>query len=480
MKTPFVVVCLLAACSSNETQAPTIGDALGGATSSASGGATTNTPASGGASPSVDLTAGRAATGQGGSGGAIPPAESTPDGLLPITNDTATALKDPAAACRGWAAEPEGGPPPVLEFVIDVSGSMADQPAYPGQANSATKWQETQRVLPGVFQALPASWAIGISFYRKPDNGCFMGDQSVTIDALSDAQKSSISASIAARGPKNNTTAANNVQGATPTLPAWRFGLEQLKAFNNPTFSNSPRYIVLITDGVPTVNADGCTYVNPITQSEYDSQVDIVSNEGSSANAKTFVVGVLGSEQTGNATYDPRYMLSRLAVAGRTEQPGGCTPMSGNVDTSVTPSVVTQPGSYCHYDLSASTDFGGDLAKALGKIVSSVVSCNYSVPAPPSGNQTIESVAHQRRLQRRQQQLLLGTAKHQRELHQGLALYRLHQQRHSNLRRDLQALAEQPQSGPEPRLRMQNGRAARALIFPKIGRLTAAHLRKVP
>jgi hypothetical protein len=314
-------------------------------------------------------------------------AQDTPDGLESISAATATALEDPATACQGWASEPEGGLPPVLEFVIDVTGSMADQRAYPNDpTNPATKWQETQRVLPGVFQSLPSTWAVGISYFRKPDNGCFVADQSVPIGVLNAAQQTSITDSIQRRGPKNDTNAADNVQGATPTLAAWRYGLSQLQSWTAPAgYEQSPRYIVLITDGVPTVNADGCTYVNPITQAEFDAEVNIVQMEGQAASIKTFVVGVLGSEQTQNATYDPLYMLSRLAVAGRTEEPPGCVPLSGAVNTSVTPTVLTTRGSYCHYDLSTSTDYAQALIDALGSIANSVISCNYTVPTPPAG-----------------------------------------------------------------------------------------------
>ena len=83
-------------------------------------------------------------------------AQDTVDGLAPITTAQADTLKDPAQACSGWAEEPEAtGQPPILEFVIDVTGSMADQPAYPTQANSPSKWTEMQRVLPTAFQSFP-------------------------------------------------------------------------------------------------------------------------------------------------------------------------------------------------------------------------------------------------------------------------------------------------------------------------------------
>jgi hypothetical protein len=314
-------------------------------------------------------------------------AQDTTDGLQSISPTTAAALGDPATACQGWGSEPEGGLPPILEFVIDVTGSMADQRAYPSDPNNtATKWQETQRVLPGVFQSLPATWAVGVSYFRKPDNGCFVPDQSVPIGVLTAAQQTAIADSLGRRGPKASTNAADNVQGATPTLAAWRFGLSELQNYSAPAgYAQSPRYIVLITDGVPTVNADGCTYVNPITQAEFDSEISIVGTEGQAASVKTFVVGVLGSEQTQNATYDPLFMLSRLAAAGGTEKPAGCVPVSGTVNTSVTPTALTARGSYCHYDLSASANYAQALIDALGSIANSVISCHYTVPAPPAG-----------------------------------------------------------------------------------------------
>ncbi len=326
------------------------------------------------------------------SGPGVTPAEDTVDGLEAISAEQAEALEDPARVCAGWSAEPEGGMPPILEFVIDVTGSMADQPAYPNDpTNPVSKWEEMQRVLPGVFDSLPAHWAVGVSFYRKPDNDCFLPDQPVPIDVMTDAQKALVTQAIEVRGPKPSTNDPDNVQGATPTLAAWRYGVSQLTAWSAPAgYAASPRYVVLITDGVPTVNSDGCTYVNPVTQEEYDQQVEIVRTEGEAANVQTFVVGVLGSEQTGNATYDPLYMLSQLAVAGRTEEPAGCTPVSGVVDTTVEPTVLTSRGSYCHYDLSTSTDFAGALELALLQIASTMVSCNYTVPPPPDSAQEID------------------------------------------------------------------------------------------
>jgi len=312
-------------------------------------------------------------------------AQDTPDGLTAITSTQAAKLTDAAVMCSGWSSEPEdASTPPILEFAIDVTGSMADQPAYPAEANSPSKWTEMQRVLPSVFQSFKTDWVTGVSYFRKPDNGCFVPDQSVPIDVLTAAQLTAIEGSIARRGPKGNTNAADNVQGATPTYAAWKHALEQLTTYQAPAgYETSKRYIVLITDGVPTVNADGCTYVNPITQTEYDSEIALIKSEGDKAGVKTFVVGVLGSEQAQNATYDPLYMLSNIAVAGGTAKPAGCVPTSGSLDANHT--TLETHGSYCHYDLSQSQDFAGDLTTALSDIQGSIISCKYAIGTPPAG-----------------------------------------------------------------------------------------------
>jgi hypothetical protein len=261
---------------------------------------------------------------------------------------------------------------------------MADQPADPKDASGASKWEAMQSVLPSAFQGLPTNWIAGVSYFRKPDNGCFEPDQSVPIDVMSTTQLAAIEESIARRGPKGNTTDADNVQGATPTYAAWKHALDRISTYAVPPgYESSKRYIVLITDGVPTVNADGCTYVNPITQEEYDSEIALVKSEGNAQSVKTFVVGVRGSELAQNATYDPLFMLSNLAVAGGTEKPEGCVPVTGTLDAERT--TLAERGSYCHYDLSQSTDFAGDLVSALSDIQRSLVSCRYTLPPPPTG-----------------------------------------------------------------------------------------------
>ena len=314
--------------------------------------------------------------GSGGSGNG-PFAQDSATGFLPITESQATSVttQTPGSsnACAGWSAEPEGGTPPVFEFLIDASGSMHDDPANPADPNGPNKWTVMAQTMPSVYASLPANFAVGVSYYNKPGSS-YTGAQAVPIAPLGAAgstQRNQIDQSL------SNTTP----NGYTPTYNAWEFALSRLTAWQAPTgYATSPKYIVVITDGVPTVLRDGRTNQNPINQAEYDWQISAIKTDGDAAGVKTFVVGVVGSENPQGATYDPLYMLSKLAIAGGTGKQN-CTPVSG------TPSgnTVNPRGTYCHFDLSQATDFAAALSTALGNIAQSVISCNYTVPASSNG-----------------------------------------------------------------------------------------------
>ena len=222
------------------------------------------------------------------------------------------------------------------------------------------------------------------------------------LSELADSPQSPLSP--AQRETLNASLEQQTSWGFTPTLAAWQFALDQVTSWTPPPpppdYSASPRYVVLITDGVPTVTRDGCTVQYPISQEEYDYLVDAVRTQGEAAGVKTFVVGVLGSEAPQGATYDPLYMLSQVALAGGTPQPEDCVSVSGTVSQpAVDPLLgvltgdtnsLTSRGTYCHFDMTADTDFASGLLNALGTIVEQVesvvpMSCSHDVPPPPSG-----------------------------------------------------------------------------------------------
>jgi hypothetical protein len=319
---------------------------------------------SGGGGGTSGIVIGTGSTGAG-KGGPL-----TADGLAPLTPDQANSLT--AAACQGWQGEPEKGPA-VLVFQIDTTTSMTQTaPSTGGQS----KWAALQAAMPTAFAALPDSWAVGLSFFARPINGgCYQGVQSVPIAPLTAAQRTALNQAVQNFQPG----------GYTPTEAAYVFALSQIQSMSGS------RYIVLETDGVPTVNSDGCTVAGnggnniAISDQEYSHLIATVGSNTASTGVKTFVVGVPGSEDPQGATYDPMYKLSQLAVAGGTAK-AGCTPASGTP----TGNTVNPRGTYCHYDMTQSTNFGADLIATLGTIQGQVVSCIYTVPAAPAG-QTISS-----------------------------------------------------------------------------------------
>jgi hypothetical protein len=288
--------------------------------------------------------------------------------MVQLTAEQAATMTDPAGACEGWQAEPEGGPA-VVEFVLDTTNSMAEEtPSTGGQ----TKWQVMQDVLPDALAGLPESWAIGLTFYCGGGNGnCYQPQQHVPI-ALHDAtQQAALADAIRARG--------NCIY--TPSQAAWTFGL------NTVLNTNGSHYIVLVTDGVPTVNSDGCTLGSgntSISQAEYDSFIATVRQQTAGTGVKTFVVGVPGSEDPQGAPYDPMYELSLLAEAGGTAI-AGCTSASGTSNGNQ----VNPRGTYCHYDMTQAADFATGLASTISTIAGGIVACDYTVPTPQDPNQVI-------------------------------------------------------------------------------------------
>lgn len=409
-------------CSSGDVEAPPESGAAGAGSGSSAALGAVGSAGQGSSTSSVGTTTGTSPLASGGSGsaaaktesGSVPAAAPSVGGSplsTPAGGGTGGVFSGPRPAAtggKGGTSSPPGtvgaggsaasagtcaavsgsaqASPPILEFVIDITLSM-DSDAYPTDpAKNASKWEEMQRILPGSFKSLPSNWVVGVSFYNfsmvSRSSGCFVGQQAVPLHVLDTAQRSAIDRSIGAQVPAS----------FTPTISAWQFGLSRLKAWSAAPpagYEKSPRYIVLITDGVPTVARDGCTQMLPISASEYDGVISLLKSQGEAAGVKTFVVGVLGSEETQSATYDPLYMLSRMAEAGGTATPTDCVPRSGTVascGTSQRPATCLESrGNYCHYDMTAEPDFAAGLTRALSSVATQAISCDYAIPKPTDG-----------------------------------------------------------------------------------------------
>jgi len=145
----------------------------------------------------------------------------------------------------------------------------------------------------------------------------------------------------------------------TPTHDAYHNALEEgLKPYTGP----GDKFMLLMTDGAPT-QLIGC---GPLGTSQMAVGLEPILEEVTATAAggiKTFVIGSPGSEE-GEAG-DMRAFLSEMAQTGQTG-PTGCS--------------VEGP-TFCHFDMTASTDFSAALADGLASIAKQVEStCTFAKP----------------------------------------------------------------------------------------------------
>ena len=278
--------------------------------------------------------------------------------------------------------------PPVIMFQIDITNSMTNVTPTTG---NQSKWQATQAALEAVLPELPQDWVVGMTFFNKPapqNGGCYDGTQfPLVVPAALSQNLTAINAAI------NGITLQASVATWTPTLNAWQYAFNYITGTwpNSDQYATSHKYIVFMTDGVPTVNRDGCTSGNScpdacVSQSEYDYFVQTITDTTAASNgAETFFIGVPGSDEAQGAPYDPRDMLSELAFAGGTA-PAGSTAASCAAAT---------PGNYCHIDLTTTADFSSALESAIKYTVGNSVtkSCVFNVPTPPADKYFVD-LAH--------------------------------------------------------------------------------------
>lgn len=295
-------------------------------------------------------------------------AEGTPVGLLSISADQAKALlNDPDSACAGWAAEAE--PNSVLEFIVDVSGSMLKTSSG---TNGASKWAVTQGALHDAMTHLPPRQPVGISFF--PNQALVVSNTPRPVDACVDTSANIAIEPLAVDGVQRTKilSAVDSLQpnrdAATPTHDAFNIASAELLA----TTEVGEKYVVLITDGQPTQSL-GCIGNGITCEPEPTSPIVAAIADARQKDAvRTFVVGSPGSEKNDCTNADVRDWLSAAATAGDTAK-SGCSDQGPN---------------FCHFDLSQASDFGKAMSEALASIVGSV-SCDWTVSPPPAG-QTID------------------------------------------------------------------------------------------
>ena len=269
--------------------------------------------------------------------------------------DSGTVDRDDACATSSDATK---ALPPVVQLVVDTSGSMDWPPGWAptspddSKPPGATKWEITRDALLAAVSSLGKDIALGASFFpsvEQEGDTCLLNEQAVPIALLGGAGSD-------ARTAWESAVADVDPEGATPTHGAYLFGVEQLSA----TKLEGAPVILLITDGTPT-----CTLSCECTEDNVpvDSEPLIAEAAEAFANGvRTFVIGSPGSEET-------RDVLSQLASEGGTARPG-CSNAGPE---------------FCHFDMTTEPDLAKGLAQALDEIGMSLGSCEYPIPAPPAG-----------------------------------------------------------------------------------------------
>jgi hypothetical protein len=245
--------------------------------------------------------------------------------------------------------------PPVLQFVVDTSGSMNWVPGTerPPASGELSKWEITRDALTTAIANMPNAAAVGLSYYPNTQGAgaCIIPEAAAPIARLTPEQRALIERANARQIPI----------GGTPTHAAYEYGVQQLQS---SSLAGS-RFLVLITDGIPTYTldceGDGQTRVDggPLVAS--------VAARNGQDGIRTFVIGSPGSEPA-------RDELSQMALVGGTG-PAGCADVEPNT---------------CHFDMTQAADFSAALKQALGDIAEATLGCEYAVPELPPGRTRLD------------------------------------------------------------------------------------------
>jgi hypothetical protein len=281
-----------------------------------------------------------------------------------------------ASACNGTSSEPESIPAKI-EMVVDVSSSMTQTT----NGSNLTKWEQTQTSIVAAFvgdgaaaQGLPDSVAVGLLFYpnTQRDQGTLRQTAPVRQCVNTDA-----AIPIATLGPDVSGSQRQKLRDAlngivleytgTPTWDALNYGAYTELLEKGASVGGKP-YIVLITDGMPTISGQCTNAQGSITDVDPEPIVTLIDKLWQEQGVKTFLIGSPGSE-------NGREWMSRAAVLGGTAK-AGCQEAGPN---------------WCHMDLTVSEDFGAALTAALQAIAGSVASCNYKILAEGVNGGTVDA-----------------------------------------------------------------------------------------
>jgi len=255
--------------------------------------------------------------------------------------------------------------PSNLLFLVDRSGSMncnlppitdsatCEKTATTADSTKPTKWSVITSAMSQAFQTLSAvpDAAVALGLFSVDDVCGVRSEPEVALSALSQAQTDALSATLASEAPR----------GGTPLIGSIILGYKYL---HEEAHAPGNRFVVVVTDG-----SDSCLdryAAEGVTGDVVARLLDTEIPKAISVNIRTFVIGAPGSEPS-------RGLLSKIAFAGGTAARPDCDHDSAD----------PAPGTACHFDMTATSDFSADLSTALQSISGHTAeTCEFEVPRP--------------------------------------------------------------------------------------------------
>jgi hypothetical protein len=258
--------------------------------------------------------------------------------------------------------------PPAVMLVVDASGSMVaftwDHDVNPNTVN-VTRWSSLRNVVQTIVNTYDDRFLAGIQRFPSAaacdPNPCY-NITACTTEATPEADIAlNNAASILASIPAANAT-STEIEGATPTT----LGLESAINHLNQAAGDSPRYIVLVTDGAANCNTN---LPFPDVIESYDETLPFVVEDAYQLDGiPTFVVGIgivnmtVGAGADGSPEANPWVRLNDVAIAGGTALGGA--------------------------EKFYNADNQNELSSALDGIFSSLMACEIDLGTLPDGPPT--------------------------------------------------------------------------------------------
>jgi len=300
------------------------------------------------------------------------------DGGFVIDGSSGGGTTDPSCAAKTYGATRV---PASVLLLLDRSLSMEDCPGT--EACAESKWESARIAITGALGQAPPELRVGLSLFPASVYGGYTQCRNCLIESMTSGQVSAACAPVLDDCGCRDVNAVPNVpvDELSVSLPKIDAALIANKPdYNTPTLhalgaayqileglpSDSEKYVLLMTDGDPTVHElTKQVFVPPMNWYDQPERYgacgelqDILSSAHSAATGtptvKTFVVGSPGVTNTA--------FMSALAVAGGTARADGCE-ATGD----------------CYYQIGA-TDFAADLQAVLTEIAGQVATCTFALP----------------------------------------------------------------------------------------------------